>query len=270
MRVVLFRDETPLGHRVVEYFRLRSSALSLILPEDLADGYPANNTRYVSGAQDLLELAEYVHAFQADYLVVATFPWKLPAELVRAAPVAFNLHSALLPELRGAHPEFWAIRRGMSATGLTAHALSDRFDAGEIFHQVRVPIGPEETLGSLSTRFADVAVHLLEDLLSRPQPWPSTSQQGEPTRAPLVTDADLRLRPEETAESILRHARACAPYLTPWIDAEGRRIAVSHLRDLALPSPRPPGVWREGAHWLLSAGDAKLLAVHPAGGQVDG
>ena len=74
---------------------------------------------------------------------------------------AFNLHGSLLPKYRGRAPVNWAILRGESETGATLHHMVAEPDAGDIVDQERVPIGPEDPVGTVMTRVRDVGVTVL-------------------------------------------------------------------------------------------------------------
>src|SRR4051794_24135639 len=79
-------------------------------------------------------VVESLAVLQPEIIVVACYPRLLPDALLGIAPHGgFNLHPSLLPSLRGPDPIFWALRNGLTETGVTAHRLTDRFDAGEIY-----------------------------------------------------------------------------------------------------------------------------------------
>ncbi|QKE41007.1 MAG: methionyl-tRNA formyltransferase [Ferrovum myxofaciens] len=58
-------------------------------------------------------------------------------------------HPSLLPRYRGPSSINWPILRGDRETGLTVFRPTDGLDEGPIILQKKVPIGPEDTLGSL-------------------------------------------------------------------------------------------------------------------------
>jgi methionyl-tRNA formyltransferase len=75
---------------------------------------------------------------------------------------AFNMHGSLLPKYRGRAPVNWAILHGESETGATLHHMVAQPDAGDIVDQERVPIGPEDPVGTVMRRVCDAAVTVLE------------------------------------------------------------------------------------------------------------
>jgi methionyl-tRNA formyltransferase len=58
-------------------------------------------------------------------------------------------HPSLLPRYRGPSSINWPIIRGETETGLTIFRPSDGLDEGAIVLQKKVPIGPDDTLGSV-------------------------------------------------------------------------------------------------------------------------
>ena len=87
------------------------------------------------------EVVGAVAETRPDLLVVACFPWRLPAEVLALAPRGgLNVHPSLLPAGRGPEPVFWTLRRGERRTGVTIHRLDDRLDAGPIVAQETVPV----------------------------------------------------------------------------------------------------------------------------------
>lgn len=90
---------------------------------------------------------------------------RLGPDLLGVPDWAINLHPALLPDYRGSAPEFWALYHGEDETGWTAHVMVEEFDAGPIVDQRTVPIRPEETLHSLTTRLSEVGSEFAVDLM---------------------------------------------------------------------------------------------------------
>src|ERR1700758_5166552 len=58
-------------------------------------------------------------------------------------------HPSLLPRYRGPSSVNWPIIKGDTQTGLTIFRPSDGLDEGPIILQKTVPIGPDDTLGSV-------------------------------------------------------------------------------------------------------------------------
>ena len=76
-----------------------------------------------------------------------------------------NFHPSMLPVYRGPSPIEAAIMHGDSFTGLTLMALSQDMDAGDIYYQEKVAIGPDDTAAELYQRFGQRGAELMADNL---------------------------------------------------------------------------------------------------------
>ena len=76
-----------------------------------------------------------------DLVLSAAFPQifsKRLIEIPRRGSV--NFHPSLLPKFRGAHPHFWAIAKGETESGISAHFMTERIDDGDIIAQISFEI----------------------------------------------------------------------------------------------------------------------------------
>lgn len=79
---------------------------------------------------------------EADFLLVACWPYLLGAEIVGAVgKAALNLHPSILPKYRGADPVAEQIRHQEKELGVTLHLLSQKFDRGDIVAQAGLELG---------------------------------------------------------------------------------------------------------------------------------
>jgi len=113
--------------------------------------------------------------------------------LEQARRGAFNLHGSLLPKYRGRAPVNWAILHGESETGATLHHMVAQPDAGDIVDQERVPIGPEDPVGTVMARVRDAAVTVLERQLHQLLRGTAPRRPQDHTRATVFG----RRRPED-------------------------------------------------------------------------
>src|SRR5687767_11389848 len=106
--------------------------------------------------------------WQPDLIVVAAFGRILPAVILQLPRSGcINVHASLLPKYRGAGPIQWAIINGEGETGITTMFMDEGMDTGDILLQQRLPIRPDDTAGSLSTRLADLGGRLLIDTIAK-------------------------------------------------------------------------------------------------------
>ena len=75
-----------------------------------------------------------------DYILVACFPYRLPATIIDwPHSGCLNIHPSLLPKYRGPDPIFWQLHNNESQTGVTLHFVTSEMDAGPIVNQKSCP-----------------------------------------------------------------------------------------------------------------------------------
>lgn len=124
---------------------------------------------------------DWVEAHEPDILLSVVCGQKLGPRLLEVPDHAINLHGSLLPRYRGRGVAFWPLFYGDAETGVTAHVMTEDWDAGPIVEQRSVPIDGSETVHSLSLKLADCGSDLAVDLLAR-----------------VAAGADLSTRPNQT------------------------------------------------------------------------
>lgn len=86
------------------------------------------------------ELASMLAAIEFDFIVVACWPYRIPAQIVKfAKKAAMNIHPSLLPAYRGADPVKAQIENREKQLGVTLHLLSEEFDSGDIIASRQLP-----------------------------------------------------------------------------------------------------------------------------------
>lgn len=157
-----------------------------------------------------------------DLMVVAAYGQILPREVLELPRLGcINLHASLLPRHRGASPIQAAILAGDPETGITVMAMDEGLDTGDILLKRSVPIGTEETAGSLHDRLAALAAPALLEALDRIANGTLRREAQETalaTYAPKLEKHDGRLDWRQPAEALARRVRA----MTPWPGATAR------------------------------------------------
>lgn len=115
-----------------------------------------------------------------DVLLSVVCAQKLGPDLLSGVDVAVNLHGSLLPAYRGRAVAFWPLYYEDEETGVTAHLMTEEWDAGPIVEQRRVQIR-DDTMHELSLKLANAGSELAVDLLNR-----------------LADRSDLETRPNKT------------------------------------------------------------------------
>lgn len=106
-------------------------------------------------------------ALDPDVILSVVCGQRLGPHLLDLPDHAINLHGSLLPRYRGRGVAFWPLFYGDDETGVTAHVMTEEWDAGPIVEQRPVPIDAEETFHSLSLKLAESGSDMAVDLLDR-------------------------------------------------------------------------------------------------------
>jgi len=98
------------------------------------------------------EVIRLLKNLQVDLIVLAGFLWLVPESLLKAFPnKIINLHPALLPKyggkgMFGDHVHKAVLAAKEEESGITIHFVNDQFDEGEVIHQSRFKIDPDDNL----------------------------------------------------------------------------------------------------------------------------
>ena len=169
---------------------------------------------------------EELRSYQADLQIVVAF--RMLPEVVWAMPRlgTFNLHASLLPQYRGAAPINWAVMNGDQETGATTFMLKHEIDTGNMILQERLPIGPDENVGSVHDRLMQMGtglvtrtVDLIIDCENKGIPIPTTPQPeiAELRPAPKIFKEDCEIHFDQmTAEQVHNFVRGLSPYPAAW------------------------------------------------------
>ena len=165
---------------------------------------------------------EQLRALKADLQIVVAF--RMLPEVVWSMPRlgTFNLHASLLPQYRGAAPINWAIINGDKETGVTTFFLKHEIDTGDIIHQARIPILPEDNAGTMHDKLmhlgADLTVKTLEDIIAGTEK--KVSQQSISTKelrlAPKIFKETCRIDWNQPTARVNDFIRGLSPYPAAW------------------------------------------------------
>ena len=102
--------------------------------------------------------------FSPDVLVSIICPQRIRAPLL-SLPThgSINVHPSLLPAFAGRAPHFWALTSGEDEIGITAHRMTEEFDAGEILAQRRFKVLPGQSAFAALRRLGLLGGHALAE-----------------------------------------------------------------------------------------------------------
>lgn len=109
---------------------------------------------------------ERLENLEPDLLLSIVAGQRLPGPVLESADDAVNLHGSLLPKYRGRATAFWPLFYGDDRTGVTAHRMTERFDAGPILAQRAFPLDDADTVDSVFCKLAEAGASLVVELLA--------------------------------------------------------------------------------------------------------
>lgn len=149
------------AQKIMEHFKYSNLAeVSLVLSNN-SDAYViqrADNFEIPSHTFDKMsfyqsdEVVTVLKRLDIDLVVLAGFLWLVPDNLLKAFPnKIINIHPALLPKyggkgMYGDRVHKAVLEAGEEEHGVTIHFVNENFDEGEIIHQSRFKVEPEDTL----------------------------------------------------------------------------------------------------------------------------
>ncbi len=166
----------------------------------------------------LAELASY----KADLQIVVAF--RMLPEVIWSMPPkgTFNLHASLLPQYRGAAPIHWAIINGETETGVTTFMLQHKIDTGNIIFQEKIPIGPEDKVGTIYPQLMKIGGELVvktaqaiadDNYTITPQP---EVEEDELKHAPKIFKETCLIDWTKTNKEIIDFVRGMDPSPGAW------------------------------------------------------
>ena len=168
------------------------------------------------------EVIDAMRALEPDLGIVIAF--RMLPEVIWAMPRlgTFNLHASLLPQYRGAAPINWAIINGERETGVTTFLLNHEIDKGAILGQIHVPIGEEDTVGTMYEKLMQTGTGLVLDTVERiaaGEIQPVEQQQIDDRTlkpAPKIFKEDCRIDWSQPGRRIVDFIRGLSPYPAAW------------------------------------------------------
>jgi methionyl-tRNA formyltransferase len=231
--LVLTQPDRPAGRGM----KLQSSPVKqFALDKGIAVAQPRSlriDGKYPDDANAAKQAIDVAHA---DVMVVAAYGLILPQWVLDAPRLGcLNIHASLLPRWRGAAPIHRAIEAGDSETGVTIMQMDAGLDTGDMLLVERVPMGEDDTTGSMHDKLALLGGRLIVEALEmaacgglprKPQPAEGVTYANKIDKAEAVIDWS------QPADVIARRVRAFNP--APGASAALKGEAIKVWRATAL------------------------------------
>jgi methionyl-tRNA formyltransferase len=243
----------------------------------LAAGIPVEQPESLKSSAARQRLRDHA----PDLLVVIAYGLILPRSVLAIPRLGcWNVHASLLPRWRGAAPIQRAILAGDAETGVCLMQMEAGLDTGPVLLSASMPIGADDTGGTLHDRLADLGARVLADGLRRVSTGeplhPVPQSEAGITYAHKLDKAEAKLDFSRPASELERKVRAFDPWPVAEADVAGERVRVwrAESRDSG-PGTRdaqPPGaIVAAGKHGIdIACGEGvlRILKLQRAGGRV--
>lgn len=192
------------------------------------------------------DLRKLLQEAKPDLLWITDYRYLLPSSLLEVPPLgAVNLHPSLLPKYRGRAPLNWAILKGETRLGLTAHFVDSGVDSGDIIVQHAFELREDQDVGDALRILYPAYDRITRDVLK-------LFDSGSVPRMPQAHEEATvfpRRKPEDglidwtrPAREIRDLVRAVArPYPGAYTAADGGRLTIWRARSTEDSSGAAPG-----------------------------
>ena len=218
------------------------------------------------------EFIEQLRSLNADLQIVVAF--RMLPEVVWSMPRlgTFNLHASLLPQYRGAAPINWAIINGETETGITTFFLKHEIDTGEIIDQVRIPIGPDDTVGIIHDHLMELGGQLVVKTVDsiidgtiHTTPQETLAADTELRPAPKIFKETCQIDWTWNKERIHNFVRGLSPHPCAWTpfihdgQALTLKIYSAHTSPHVSTSHEPLSLYSDDGILMVSLADGTLI-----------
>lgn len=180
---------------------------------------------------------------KADLFVAAGYPVILKESLLSLPTMLpVNFHASLLPEYRGKHPVFWALRDRERWSGMTLHVIDPGIDTSDIIYQVKIRTRRSDSVATLYERIIQNSLHLVGRLIAdaergriphQPQPQDSGSYYSS------TSEEDFHLDWKWPAEKMARFITITPGKCFQLI--RGKKVYFSNAKQEPGQTPSTPG-----------------------------
>lgn len=170
-------------------------------------------------------------AYAPDLMIVVAYGLILPKSVLALPRLGcWNVHASLLPRWRGAAPIQRAILAGDTQTGVGLMQMEAGLDTGPVLLEVRTPIAPDDTGGSLHDRLAALGAGMLAEGLARVLRGETLAARAQAddgvTYAHKLDKAEAQLDWTQPALALARKVRAFDPWPVAEARIDGERLRI--------------------------------------------
>ncbi len=151
-----------------------------------------------------------------DAIVVASYGKILPKAIIDLPKIAaVNIHTSLLPKLRGSSPIQNALLLGLKETGVTIMLMDEGMDTGDILAQEKVPIDDHEKADALTQKLSRIGAKLFIDTcpdIINKKITPIKQDPAQATLCQMIDREDGHIQWTDTTEEVYNRFRSLYPW----------------------------------------------------------
>lgn len=183
----------------------------------------------------LKEEYEDILALEPDLILTCAYGQLIPEVVLQCPRLGcINVHPSLLPKYRGGAPMHYPILNGDHETGVSLMEMTQAMDAGRVYAQVKLPIGPDETEAELEPRLMVASCEMVRTYLT---PYLEGKLPGVEQDESLVTFCHNITREQEKVSfqqeeihDLYNHIRALIDWPISYGVVEGKRVKFYAVR----------------------------------------
>ncbi len=255
MRIAIM-GQAAFGAKVLETLADRGdNVIAAWLPQGKAGGRPdplklAAESRKIPTCQpESYKAPSAVEAFKAqnpDLLIMAFVTDIIPPAFIQVPRMgSICYHPSLLPRHRGGSAINWAVMMGDSETGLSIFWTDAGIDTGPVLIQKRIPIGPDDTTGSLYfEKLFPLGVEAIAEsvtLIREGRAPRNVQDEALATYEPLCNDKVARIDWARPAGEVHNLIRGCDPQPGAYTFYQGKKVRLLEARRADAPGNAQPG-----------------------------
>lgn len=188
-------------------------------------------------------------------LLSSAFPYRILQEEIRAAESAVNIHAAKLPEYRGRHGNVWALINGEDVLEVTAHRITEKFDAGEVLISKKIEINDDMRLSTIQelifNGLQEILIHLVDGDFKQ---FTESSDNSHNIYWRMRSAEDSKICWNQAAKSIFYFVRALdRPGIRANSSYQGEEYTFKHVLPSTIENDYLPGTVFSKAHDLYIA-----------------
>ncbi|TCZ79427.1 methionyl-tRNA formyltransferase [Paenibacillus albiflavus] len=218
---------------------------------------------------------EAIRQLAPDLIVTAAYGQILPKSILEMPQYGcINIHASLLPKYRGGAPIHYAVMRGDKVTGVTIMYMEAGLDTGDMIAKVEVPIGEDDTQGTMFSKLSFAGAELLKNTLPdliAGNIEAVKQNDSEAIYSPNISREDEQLDWSKSARDLFNQVRGLNPFpgaFTKW-NGEVLKVWASTVATHVMGSEAAPGtvVGQTDTGIVVQTGDGQLILteIQPAG-----